>query len=187
MDTQVAHFADDKYPLVLRVLHWIRALLIFWQLWMGWTMVRLSDDLPAKFDWYYPTHKQFGILTLLLVLVQLSIRSRRTLPAAPAGLATWEKKCSKATHYLLYGLAVVVPLMGYSMSSTYTQSDGVPFFLIHLPELLPKNDNWFRVFQWLHRTLAYTLLVLVVFHILGALKHRFLDADRRNDVLRRML
>jgi cytochrome b561 len=187
MEIQMANVAEDKYPLALRLLHWARALLIFGQLWMGWTMVRLSDDLPAKFDWYYPTHKQFGILTLLLVLVQLSIRSRTTLPSPPAGLATWEKKGAKVAHYLLYALAIVVPLMGYSMSSTFTQSDGVPFFFMQLPEVLPKNDNWFKVFQWLHRTLAYTLLALVVFHILGALKHRFLDADRRNDVLRRML
>lgn len=187
MAIHIAHDATDKYPLVVRLLHWTRALLIFGQLWMGWTMVRLSDDLPAKFDWYYPTHKQFGILTLLLVLVQLAIRSRTTLPPPPAGLAHWEKKCAKAAHYLLYALAIVVPLMGYSMSSTFTQSDGVPFFFMHLPEVLPKNDNWFKVFQWLHKTLAYTLLALVVFHILGALKHRFLDKDRDNDVLRRML
>lgn len=187
MEERVEHFGTDKYPLALRLLHWARALLIFGQLWMGWTMVRLSDDLPAKFDWYYPTHKEFGVLTFLLVVVQLAIRSRTTLPASPDGLANWEKKCSKAAHYLLYGLVIVVPLMGYSMSSTYTQSDGVPFFFTHLPELLPKNDNWFKVFQWLHKTLAYTLLLLVVLHILGALKHRFLDADRRNDVLRRML
>jgi cytochrome b561 len=187
MAIHIAHDAADKYPLVVRLLHWARALLIFGQLWMGWTMVRLSDDLPAKFDWYYPTHKQFGILTLLLVLVQLAIRSRTTLPPPPAGLAHWERKCAKAAHYLLYALAIVVPLMGYSMSSTFTQSDGVPFFFMRLPEVLPKNDNWFKVFQWMHKTLAYTLLALVVFHILGALKHRFLDKDRDNDVLRRML
>lgn len=187
MDTQASDYTGVKYPIQLRLLHWVRAVLVIAQLWMGWTMVRLNDAVPAKFDWYYPTHKQFGILTLLVVLVQLAIRSMKTLPAPPAGLATWEKKCSKAAHYLLYGLAIVVPLMGYSMSSTYTQSDGVPFFLIQLPELLPKNDNWFRVFQWLHRTLAYTLLALIVLHVLGALKHRFLDADPRNDVLRRML
>lgn len=187
MKTQASYNVVDKYPLVLRLLHWARAMLIAAQLWTGWTMVGLNDNLPAKFDWYYPTHKQFGILTLLLVLVQLVIRSRKALPAPPVGLATWEKKCSKVAHYLLYGLAIVVPLMGYSMSSTYTQSDGVPFFLIHLPELLPKNDNWFKVFQWLHRTLAYTLLVLIVLHVLGALKHRFVDADPSNDVLRRML
>jgi len=81
----------------------------------------------------------------------------------------------------------VVPLMGYSMSSTFTMSDGVFFFGTNLPELLPKNDAWFVVFQWLHKVLAYTLLVLVTLHVIGALKHRFLDRDARNDVLPRML
>ena len=55
-----------------------------------------------------------------------------------------------------------------------------------MPEILPKNDARFEVFQALHKYLAYTLLGLVVIHVLGALKHRFLDKDRRNDVLSRM-
>jgi cytochrome b561 len=60
------------------------------------------------------------------------------------------------------------------------------FFGVNLPELLPKNDAQFAVFQALHRYLAYTLLALVVLHVLGALKHRFLETDRSNDVLSRM-
>lgn len=79
METQASYNVVDRYPLVLRLLHWARAMLIAAQLWTGWTMVGLNDNLPAKFDWYYPTHKQFGILTLLLVLVQLVIRSRKRL------------------------------------------------------------------------------------------------------------
>ncbi|WP_254603881.1 cytochrome b [Achromobacter dolens] len=78
-------------------------------------------------------------------------------------------------HRATYVLLVLVPLMGYSMSSSFTMSDGIPFFGAHLPELLPKNDKWFIVFQWLHKTLAYTLLGLVALHVVGALKHRFLD------------
>ena len=74
------------------------------------------------------------------------------------------------------------------MSSTYTQSDGVPFFFFGmLPELLPKNDDWFEVFRLVHRTFAYTLIALVVLHVAGALKHRFLDRNGQTDVLRRML
>jgi cytochrome b561 len=56
-----------------------------------------------------------------------------------------------------------------------------------MTELLPKNDARFAVFQALHRYLAYTLLALVVLHILGALKHRFLGKSRDNDVLSRMI
>ncbi|HDR9226345.1 TPA: cytochrome b/b6 domain-containing protein [Burkholderia vietnamiensis] len=187
MNDQAIAIPAHKYPLTLRLLHWLRAILIGAQLWTGWTMVRLDDNLPAKFDWYYPTHKEFGVLTLLVVLTQLAIRSMQTLPPLPASLPKLDRKLAKLAHYLLYALAVVVPLMGYSMSSTYTQSDGVPFFGLRVPELLAKSDHWFVAFQWLHRTLAYTLLALVVLHVLAALKHRFFDPNRENDVLRRML
>ena len=77
--------------------------------------------------------------------------------------------------------------MGYAMSSSFTQSDGVPFFVTDLPELLPKNDRAFALFALAHKTLAYTLLALVVLHIIGVLKHRFLDRGRAADVLPRML
>jgi cytochrome b561 len=57
---------------------------------------------------------------------------------------------------------------------------------VNLPEILPKNDARFEVFQALHKYLAYTLLCLIVIHVVGALKHRFLDKDPANDVLSRM-
>ena len=177
-----------KYPGSMRALHWLRALVVIGTLSVGLLMVNLPDDLPAKFEQLYPNHKQFGLLALLLCLVQLVLRSRSRLPAPPAGLRPWERRLSTFVHRAFYALLIIVPLMGYSMSSTFTQSDGVPFFFMgQLPELLPKNDRWFEVFQLLHRIFAYTLLALVVLHVAGALKHRFLDRNGQTDVLRRML
>ncbi len=180
----------QKYPLSMRLLHWLRAAVILGTLLVGLLMVNLPDDVTAKFEALYPNHKQFGVLALLLVFIQavLRIRFRARLPADAAGLQPWENKLSHLTHKALYALMIIVPLMGYSMSSTFTQSDGVPFFFFgHLPELLPKNDRWFEVFQLLHRVLAYTLLGLIALHIAGALKHRFFDKDPQADVLKRML
>jgi cytochrome b561 len=177
-----------KYPLSMRMAHWLRALVLMGTLGVGALMVRLPDELPMKFEQLYPNHKQFGLLALLLALVQLGLRSRSRIPELPIGLQPWERVLAKGVKASLYALLVVVPLMGYSMSSTFTQSDGVPFFFLgHVPELLPKNDQWFEVFQLIHRCLAYALLVLLVVHIAGAIKHRYLDRDRRNDVLQRML
>ncbi len=122
------------------------------------------------------------------MLVQIGIRLRTPrLPEPPETLAGYEQVLSKLVHRALYALLVIVPLMGYSMSSTFTMSDGVFFFGVNLPELLPKNDNWFLVFQWLHKVLAYTLLGLIALHVVGAIKHRLFDRDPRSDVLRRML
>lgn len=177
----------DKYPPSLRSLHWLRAALILALIPMGWAMVRLADDFPAKFDLFYPTHKQLGVLAFLVAAVQMMVRARRKRPGPPTGFVRWERIVLKAVHHLLYVLALLVPLLGYAMSSTFTQSDGVPFLFTHLPEVLPKNDAWFAGFQWLHRTLAYVVLALVALHVVGALKHRFLDGNPANDVLRRMI
>jgi cytochrome b561 len=178
----------DRYPTSLLLLHWVRALLVAGLLWAGWHMTGMNDEVASKYELYYPWHKSFGVLTFLVVLVQIALRYMT--PRLPKPLHTLtgpEQVMSNLVQRVMYGLLVIVPLMGYSMSSTYTMSDGVFFFGVNLPELLPKNDDWFVVFQWLHKVLAYTLLVLILLHIAGALKHRFLDQDPQKDVLRRML
>lgn len=180
------HPTIDKYPAALRILHWVRALLILGLIAAGWTMTVLDDVVLAKFNLLYPLHKSFGVLVFLIVLAQLAIRARSRLPE-PAPLPAQESLLSQAVHVAMYALLLIVPLMGYAMSSSYTDSDGVFFFGIHLPEILPKDDDRFKLFQFLHKTLAYSLLALVILHVAGALKHRYFDKDRRTNVLPRMI
>lgn len=176
-----------KYPLAMRVIHWTMALLIIAQLAAGAWMVRMDDAAPAKFDHFYPWHKCAGMVVLILVVARILVRRGSQVPPAPGVFAAWERLLSTAAHGALYLLMLLVPLMGYSMSSSFTQSDGVYFFGILLPELLPKNDRHFELFQLLHRWSAYALLALVLLHVLGAIKHRLFDRARGGDVLPRML
>lgn len=181
------HTIPTRYPLPNRLLHWIRAGLILGLIGLGWIMTTLPETIAARFDWFYPVHKEFGVLAFLISALAIVARTRSILPGHPPGLAPWEARLSTVVQYAMLTLAIIVPLMGYAMSSSFTQSDGVPFFGIELPELLAKNDRAFAVFQWLHKTLAYTLLGLIVLHIAGVLKHRFVDAGKDTDVLPRML
>ena len=180
----------DRYPLSMRLLHWLMAVIIIGLLVAGITMVRLDDQVPAKFQILFPWHKSFGFLAFLLVIIRLGIRARsrarHRVPPLPAGISGWERKAVRAGTFLFYALMIFVPCMGYALSSTYTQSDGEFFFGVNLPELLPKNDAQYAVFWLLHRIGAFTLLGLLALHILGALKHRFLDGNKANDVLSRM-
>lgn len=176
-----------RYPRRVRYLHWAMAFLILAMIAAGWTMVRLDDAVEAKFTLLYPYHKSFGMLILFLAFARLIVRKRARLPALPEALPTWERTLAKAAHVALYTLMILVPLMGYSMSSSYSQGDGVYFFGVSLPELVPDNDVWFETFTALHEILAYILLGLIVIHVLGALKHRFWDRDPDADVLSRML
>lgn len=181
------HETPMKYPRSMRVVHWVRAVVVIGTLAVGLLMVNLPEEVSARYDLLYPNHKQFGLLALLLAGLQLVLGHLKGTPALPLGLPRWERVLSKLIHRSMYVLLILVSLMGYSMSSTFTQSDGVPFFFFHLPEILPKNDTWFLAFQAAHRYLAYALLAAIVLHVAGALKHRYVDADKDNDVLPRML
>lgn len=177
----------ERYSLPMRLLHWLRAVLILGLIGVGWTMVSLPDEFPAKYDVLYPTHKEFGVLVFLVALVHMIIRANSNVPKPAPGLAPWEVFLSRHIQRVIMALTLIVPLLGYGMSSSYTQSDGVPFFFTMLPELLPKNDGNFAIFQFMHKVLAFTLLGLVAVHVLGALKHRLIDRDPDKDALRRML
>ena len=108
----------------------------------------------------------------------------KTPPKPLETLKKWEKLLSHATHMLLYVFMVAVPFSGYLMSNSY----GYPavFFGLELPFLVEKNYEIGKIFSQTHTISAFLLLGLVVIHVLGALKHRFLD-DKENDVLKRML
>lgn len=182
--------APIKYPLPIRILHWVRALIIFGLLASGWYMTRIWETHPQTAEFLYPNHKQFGVLVWLLAIVHLTLRAyyKQGLPSAPVALKPWEKNLSYIIHKVIILLTVLVPLLGYSMSSSFAQSDGVPFFFIpHIPEILPKNDDAFVVFQTLHRYCAYLLLACVGLHMAGAIKHRLQDKNGETDVLPRMM
>lgn len=180
-----------KYPLSMRLLHWTRAVIILGLIWSGWYMTSLPESTPMKtFDLFYPNHKQFGVLVWLLALGHLTIRwrNRAILPQTPATLTGWEKTLSHMVHRLIIALTLLIPLFGYSMSSSFTQSDGVPFFFFgQLPEFLPKNDDAFAVFRTIHKYSAYVLLGLIALHVAGSIKHRLQDKGGEADVLPRML
>lgn len=178
---------EIKYPLAIRLLHVFRAVLILGLIVSGLSMVGRSEG-DALAAIMYPTHKKFGVLIWLLAAVHVALRwhYRALMPHSVETRAIWERRLAHGVHWLLIGLTLVTPLMGYAMSTTLPGGDGVPFLsLARLPEFLPKSDAAFSTFQALHRYSAYVLLACIVLHVAGALKHRLMDRNG-DDVLARM-
>lgn len=176
-----------KYPLAMRIIHWARAAIILGMIWLGWKMVSLGDNIPQKFEGFYPLHKSFGLVVIILVVLQLTLRTVMPTPVLSTGLSRIEAVAAKIAHVALYGLMILVPVIGYSRSSTFSESDGVTLFGLKIPELLGKNDALSERLSSIHAVLAYTLLAVIAIHVLGALKHRLFDKDKKNDPLSRMI
>jgi cytochrome b561 len=70
-------------------------------------------------------HKSFGLLAAGLVVPRLLLRAVSKVPAEVPG-AMWEVLAAKASHGLLYGFMVFMPLTGVLMG--YYGGKGLPFF-----------------------------------------------------------
>lgn len=174
-----------RYPLAIRLLHWFMAVSILGLIATGWYMAELPDDAANKYA-LYPLHKSFGVLMIIAFVARLAVRLRQGIPALPAVLKQWEIRSAHTGHFALYVLMLAVPVSGYVMSGSYEGTLGIDFFGLMLPRIVPVSDSLFGVAHWLHGTLPWVLLALVIVHVAGALKHRWFDGQGA-DVLPRML
>lgn len=177
-----------KYPILMRILHWLMALLIAVLFSVGFYMEGLPKDNLANYA-LYPWHKSFGVIVLALIVIRIIVRIKNfkagLIPAEPEALKPWEKLAAKLGHLGLYLLMLGVPVSGYMMSDAHPQS-GVDFFGSKLPNLVPKSEAISGFFHALHGPLAFALIALVVIHVAAVIKHRFFDAEGA-DVSGRML
>jgi len=173
---------DATYTLAQRRFHWWTVLLVATQVPLGLFMVRYgaATDFAEPTGKLYDTHKLMGLAILLLALARLAYRLAQGVPADEPTLEPWQKVTSHITHWAIYALIIVVPLIGWLAISYYG-----PFepFGIKLPVLASQDDaRATQAFYW-HKLAAYALIVVVGMHVGAALFHY---AIRRDGVLRRM-
>lgn len=171
----------SRYGLVAQLFHWIIVALIITQ----FVLANKADDLPigaAKLA-TLAQHKSVGVTILTLAVLRLLWRLSGATPALPASTPRWQNLGARATHFLLYALLLVIPVLGWLMSSA--RNFPVSWFgLITLPDLIGPDRAAYDFFHEAHEIAATTLAIVAIVHTLAALKHHFIDRD---DVLRRML
>ncbi len=163
---------NQRYTLGAIALHWLMALGLVVNLALGLYMVELSLS-PWKLK-LYAWHKWLGMILLLVLLVRLGWRRLHPPPPLPVGLSRREQWLAAAGHRMLYLLMLLVPLLGWLFSSAKGFSV-VLFGVLPIPDLIAKNEAWAEPLGETHELLAKLLLVLIVGHVLAALKHQFRD------------
>ncbi|MGF6742070.1 cytochrome b [Paraburkholderia sp. CNPSo 3155] len=156
-----------------RLLHWTMAPLIVAMLFIGVGMVatvsRAHDALVAL-------HRPLGIALLLLVLVRLAVRMMRGSPPLPERMSKPQRIAAHASHLVLYGLMLAMPLIGWAMLS----AAGYPVTLfgpLHLPPIAPHDVALFALLRALHTWLAFALFATVLLHLAAALLHGLILRD----------
>ncbi|WP_425601589.1 cytochrome b [Dyella silvae] len=167
--------APHAFHPLARLLHWTMAVLILAMLFIGVGMV---TTVSGKHQWLLAIHRPLGATLFVLVLLRLCVRLRFKPPALPADMPALMQFVAHASHWVLYGLMLAMPLVGWAMLS----AGGYPVMLgsaWHLPPLLPANGEVFAWLRLTHRYLAYLLFLTILGHMGAALYHALI---RRDDV-----
>ena len=139
----------------------------------------------------YPIHKSIGILILLLVVPRILWRLKNGFPA-PLYDNTTQKKLATAAHVLLLIATLLMPISGMMMSGF--AGHGLAVFGLELAAANPDplnpgqviaiNSSLAGLGHEVHEIAKNIIILIILVHIAGALKHHFMDKD---GTLRRML
>lgn len=194
--------STTSYTKTAKVLHWLIAIGIFGMFALGWFMSELPKEAPKQmaydlfnlgvYTWnlteeisprtfYFNLHKSIGVTIFALILIRILWRITHRPPALLASYKAWESKLASGAHHLLYLLMVALPLSGIIMA-IYSKY-GIKWFGIELIKGLDNKDMR-ELFYEAHEIIGLIILLVIIVHIIGALKHKFIDKD---DTLKRML
>lgn len=174
-----------RYSTVAIILHWLIAALLVWVVLLGWEASDLQGSAKVA---PLQLHKPLGITILLLTLFRLGWRLTHRPPAISPHLKPWERRLASVAHWGFYIILLALPLTGWAMVSASKLITVFPidmFGLFNWPALsfltsLPADQMkaTHEALENAHHLMAKLIVYgLVPLHVLGALKHQFIDKD----------
>lgn len=183
---------SQRYSVVAIIFHWTIAVLLIGTIFFAWWMEGVRDAalegeasfalVSSAYNW----HKTIGLTILVLSLARLGWRLTHPVPPLPVHMKSYERLLARFTHVAFYAIMISVPLVGYVVASAYGDSFPIKLFdAINLPKLpVPQTESFQNISGSVHGAAGWVIFGVLALHVLGALKHHFVDRD---GVLRRMV
>jgi cytochrome b561 len=168
-----------QFNALARILHWTMAAMVL-------TMLSIGVAMVASLGGYHTLvsiHRPLGIGILVLVVVRFINRQLSSLPPFPPTMSHLERRAAKVSEFLMYGLMLVLPLVGWGMLSAARY----PIVLtgsLHLPFILPQSLLLYSVLRTTHTILAYLFFLTIFAHFGAVLFHTLIVRD---GLLKRMV
>lgn len=182
----MTHDSPHKLSTQSIALHWLVALGIIALLAMG---IYMEENEVYSL---YPWHKSFGFVIFFLVAYRVLWRIINGWPQATGEHKPAEKILAKISHWVLILGTLAMPLSGFFMSAM--GGNGVDVFGINVFPRNPDPANPERTiaisrsaasfFHSAHGIIANVMIITLIAHIAGAVKHHVIDKD---GTLKRML
>jgi cytochrome b561 len=164
---------QPRFPLSMRIVHWLMAAMVLSMLFIGVTMVSSLEN----YHWLLAIHRPLGMLVFIVVIIRFINRKLHKLPPFPPTMPPGERRIAHVSELLLYSLMFVLPLVGWGMLSAGSYPI-VMYGSFHLPRILPANPMLYAGLRKTHTILAFLLFGIFIAHIAGVLFHTLVLRDR---------
>ncbi len=162
-----------------RLLHWSSALLVIVLIGFGKWIADLDLTSPSAISasvWKFSLHKSVGLIVLILTLARLTSMwlGKGFTPSHHGRL---EVVAATAVQTYFICALVLLPLSGLAMHVFSSASAPIwllPSSWLHFSPARPAVVNKAASF---HYFIANGLLIMLILHVAGALKHHWLDRD----------
>ena len=162
-----------QFPVHSRLLHWLMAVMVLAMLFIG---VGMAASVSERYHLLVSIHEPLGIAILALVVIRFINRLFSRVPPLPAHLALWQGLAAVTSHYLLYALMFLLPLVGWGMLSA-ARYPIVLYGPLQLPPILPHDVKLYASLRQLHTYLALLLFATILGHLGAALFHGLVHRD----------
>tara|TARA_B100000287_G_scaffold413218_1_gene444494 strand:+ start:2952 stop:3509 length:558 start_codon:yes stop_codon:yes gene_type:complete len=168
-----------SYTATAKALHWLMALLIIVASAIGLYSSTFEYGADQALNEYkgglITLHKQIASITIFLIALRIAWRLTHRPPEL-TGMSPMMAKAAHGGHILLYALMIIIPLAGWTLSS----SAGYPIpvaGLFNLPPLVDKSEAIQAIAGPIHRWGSWFMLLVIAGHIFFAIKHKVIDKD----------
>lgn len=172
------------YGTVAKWFHWITVVLLAIALPMGFVIQHIKDAHKMPF---YAIHKSAGLTLFVVVLLRLLWRVFNPPPPLDPRIPRPLRLAADGVHHALYALLLVQPLLGFFMTNAFgfpMQGQTAYLGLFDLPKFMGSVPWLAELLKGLHTIGGWSILLLLVLHIGGAVFHQ---AIRRDGTLLRMI
>ncbi len=139
----------------------------------------------------YPIHKSIGVMLFVFIIARVYWRFTNGWLQPVSEYKAIEHSLARIIHWVLIIAIIVMPISGFIMSAA--GGSGVSVFGLEMiaaqfdpiaKEFIPHNASLAGFMHEVHGISGWTMIVAIVLHLIGALKHHFIDKD---NTLKRML
>jgi cytochrome b561 len=170
--TLTAKNEPERYGLVSRMIHWTTAILFISLIPMGIFTSMIPEDAWFR-NHYYIIHKSIGVTVFILFFLRVFWNRRSRRPELDVSLKPAERRWAHRAHIALYVMMISIPVTGYFMTSYH----GFPtyFFAWELQPFWGQSQAYLFWGVFHKYILQYLVYIILGAHIVGALKHHFID------------